>query len=282
MTSPAVLPAATMFADISFAPPPPLVLHTSVTMAPAPQPSSPVSVPAAASRAPAWSHRWKNLFGKNMSVLTLGDREFLIGVQIAQLLKRETFNLYRSLKIKGIDVIRAANEQVDYLVNCNSIKRGTHSVTLVPYEDGVAFVSEERRRQESRGPRKHKPKRSVSDDGGDDMAGSPSEKHQRLTMSTDSFSGSYSQLPHSPDDSLAGSLRASADGFGARRAGSGSISLLDSALHLDSAWQSLVLICAEALIEGDVDVDLLVESTSTAAAASAAVVSLSTTISADA
>ncbi len=88
-----------------------------------------------------WSHRWKTVFGKSMSVLTVADKEYLIGVQIAQLLKRETFNLYRSLKIKGIDVLRAENEQVDYLVNCNSIKRGTHSVTLVPFDDGLNFVS---------------------------------------------------------------------------------------------------------------------------------------------
>jgi len=94
-----------------------------------------------------------------MSVFTLAERDFLIGVQIAVLLKRETFNLYRSIKIKGIELVRAENEHVDFLVNCNSIKRGTHSVTLIPLDEGIAFVDEERRRQ-GKAPRKVKAKRS--------------------------------------------------------------------------------------------------------------------------
>jgi len=122
-----------------------------------------------------------------MSVLTVDGKEYMIGVQIAQLLKRETFNLYRSLKIKGIDVLRAENEQVDYLVNCNSIKRGTHSVTLVPLDDGLSFVlgalgtgsgSDERRsRTEGRGPRGGKKLKRSMDEmsaAGDESSGGDS------------------------------------------------------------------------------------------------------------
>jgi len=109
-------------------------------------------------RGAAFSHRWQTLFGQSMSVFTLAERDFLIGVQIAVLLKRETFNLYRSIKIKGIELVRAENEHVDFLVNCNSIKRGTHSVTLIPLDEGIAFVDEERRRQ-GKAPRKIKTKR---------------------------------------------------------------------------------------------------------------------------
>jgi hypothetical protein len=114
-----------------------LAVDLSAALFVAPVVALPTS-PAATAR--GWTHRWKTVFGKSMSVLTVDGKDYLIGVQIAQLLKRETFNLYRSLKIKGIDVLRAENEQVDYLVNCNSIKRGTHSVTLVPFDDGLSFV----------------------------------------------------------------------------------------------------------------------------------------------
>jgi hypothetical protein len=38
---------------------------------------------------PGLSHRWKNLFGKNMSVFTVDGHEYLVGVQVAHVLKRE-------------------------------------------------------------------------------------------------------------------------------------------------------------------------------------------------
>jgi len=103
-------------------------------------------------------HRWKSLFGVNMSIFTVDNAEYLLGVQIATLLKRETFNLYRSLKIKGVNMVRANPEQVEFLINCQSIKRGTHSVTLIPYEEGLVFISSERKKIDRKVLRKHKQK----------------------------------------------------------------------------------------------------------------------------
>jgi len=99
-----------------------------------------------------WQHVRQSLFGKNISVVTIGDRKYLIGVQIAKLLKRETFNLYRSMKVKGIEIIRAVSDQVEYLMRVSAVKRGTRSVTLIAYDPTVEFVECELQRiQKSEG-----------------------------------------------------------------------------------------------------------------------------------
>ena len=86
-------------------------------------------------------YRRINAFGKKLSVVRIEGEEYLIGVQIATLLKRETFNMYRSMKIKNIQIKRANPEHVEYLCNCNAVRTGTHSVTLIPYESGLYFVA---------------------------------------------------------------------------------------------------------------------------------------------
>src|SRR5688500_1519781 len=44
--------------------------------------------------------------GQRVSVFTLNGKKYFVGVQLATLLKRETFNLYRSMKIKNVGVSR--------------------------------------------------------------------------------------------------------------------------------------------------------------------------------
>jgi len=117
-------------------------------------PGSPSNTPVNYVNAPLKNHHKREYFGASFSVVTMEDQEYLIGVQIAHFLKRETFNLYRSMKIKNLDVIRASPSQVDYLVQTNSIKRGTHSVTMVPLKQGISFIAEEVKRLEKLG-RKH-------------------------------------------------------------------------------------------------------------------------------
>ena len=86
-------------------------------------------------------HKKINAFGKKLSVVRLEGEDYLIGVQIATLLRRETFNMYRSMKIKNIHIKRANPDHVDYLCKCNAVRPGTHSVTLIPYESGLYFVA---------------------------------------------------------------------------------------------------------------------------------------------
>lgn len=87
-------------------------------------------------------HKRINAFGKKLSVIRLDGVDYLIGVQIASLLRRETFNMYRSMKIKNIHIKRANPDHVEYLCKCNAVRPGTHSVTLIPYESGLYFVAE--------------------------------------------------------------------------------------------------------------------------------------------
>lgn len=88
-------------------------------------------------------HRWQIFHSEKLSILTIGNENYMIGVQIAHLLKRETFNLYRSLKVKGIRVFKAQPFHIDYLISIGSIRPGTRSVTLVGLEDIWSFIERE-------------------------------------------------------------------------------------------------------------------------------------------
>ena len=69
-------------------------------------------------------------------------KKFLIGVQVSKLLQRQTFNLYRSMKLKGIELTRASPQEIGFLLHSRSIRHNIHSVTLVPYDKGKAFILE--------------------------------------------------------------------------------------------------------------------------------------------
>jgi len=55
--------------------------------------------------------------------------------------------MYRSMKIKNIRIKRADPEQVEYLCQCNAVRAGTHSVTLIPFESGLYFIADAWNRQ---------------------------------------------------------------------------------------------------------------------------------------
>jgi hypothetical protein len=88
-------------------------------------------------------HKRQRIYGKKMSVLTIDNKKYLIGVQIAHLLQRETYNLYRSMKVKNLTIARASPEQVDYLLKTNVVKPGTRSITFVPIDQGLSYINEE-------------------------------------------------------------------------------------------------------------------------------------------
>eukprot|EP01096_Ripella_sp_DP13-Kostka_P002373 TRINITY_DN1319_c0_g1_i4.p1 TRINITY_DN1319_c0_g1~~TRINITY_DN1319_c0_g1_i4.p1 ORF type:complete len:266 (+),score=112.03 TRINITY_DN1319_c0_g1_i4:379-1176(+) len=94
-----------------------------------------------------FSHKTEKLFGRRLSVVSFEEKRWLIGVQLATLLQRETFNMYRSMKIKNIGIQRASSDQVTNLVRLGVIPNGTHSVTFVPYEDGLYFVADIKSKQ---------------------------------------------------------------------------------------------------------------------------------------
>mmetsp|Transcript_1925 Transcript_1925/g.6016 ORF Transcript_1925/g.6016 Transcript_1925/m.6016 type:complete len:416 (-) Transcript_1925:56-1303(-) len=87
-------------------------------------------------------HSSEKHFGRQLSVVRINGETFLIGVQLAYLLQRKTFNMYRCMKKKGIKIRRASPLQVEYLNQSHAVRVGTHSVTLVPYADGLYFLAD--------------------------------------------------------------------------------------------------------------------------------------------
>ncbi|KAL6066411.1 hypothetical protein QOT17_009600 [Balamuthia mandrillaris] len=72
--------------------------------------------------------------------------DYLIGTQVAALVKRETFNMYRSMKIKGINLRKAEPMEVDYLSHIGAVRAGTHSVTFIPVKEAMPFIEDIRGR----------------------------------------------------------------------------------------------------------------------------------------
>ncbi|KAL6042465.1 hypothetical protein QOT17_024424 [Balamuthia mandrillaris] len=72
--------------------------------------------------------------------------DYLIGTQVAALVKRETFNMYRSMKIKGINLRKAEPTEVDYLSHIGAVRAGTHSVTFIPVKEAMPFIEDIRGR----------------------------------------------------------------------------------------------------------------------------------------
>jgi len=60
-------------------------------------------------------------------------KDYLVGVQVAHLIEKETFNMYRSLKRNGVTVLKGSPEIVQFLREAGIIGH-SHSVTLIPLE----------------------------------------------------------------------------------------------------------------------------------------------------
>eukprot|EP00007_Cunea_sp_BSH-02190019_P008668 CAMPEP_0174229584 /NCGR_PEP_ID=MMETSP0417-20130205/508_1 /TAXON_ID=242541 /ORGANISM="Mayorella sp, Strain BSH-02190019" /LENGTH=460 /DNA_ID=CAMNT_0015307145 /DNA_START=317 /DNA_END=1699 /DNA_ORIENTATION=- len=101
-------------------------------------------VPSAIVRYGDVTHTWRKLFGALMSVVCVREQKYLIGVQVAALLNRETFNMYRSMKIKHIQTARAKSDHIEFLARAGAVRGGTHSVTLIPFDACMYFIADAR------------------------------------------------------------------------------------------------------------------------------------------
>lgn len=101
-------------------------------------------VPSAIVRHGDVTHTWRKLFGALMSVVCVREQKYLIGVQVAALLNRETFNMYRSMKIKHIQTARAKSDHIEFLARAGAVRGGTHSVTLIPFDACMYFIADAR------------------------------------------------------------------------------------------------------------------------------------------
>jgi len=88
-------------------------------------------------------HATQEINGKQITVVWIDDRRWMIGVQVASLLERETYNLYRSMKVKNIEVRRATVEQIDFLLKHDIVRSGTRSITFVSLDQSISFLADE-------------------------------------------------------------------------------------------------------------------------------------------
>uniref|UniRef100_A0A7S4L119 Uncharacterized protein n=1 Tax=Paramoeba aestuarina TaxID=180227 RepID=A0A7S4L119_9EUKA len=89
--------------------------------------------------------------GHSLLILQRIDKSYLryfVGVEMARLLRQQTYNMYRSMKSRGIELIRANQNVLSYLRQQKAVPRNTHSVTLVPYTEGMKFILERLREKQ--------------------------------------------------------------------------------------------------------------------------------------
>jgi len=130
----------------------------------------------------------------------------MIGVQISKVLQRETFNLYRSFKLKKIPFLRATTSQIDFLIEVGAVPGSTHSITLVPIESGIPYVQEVLNQQKTgRGLTGRKPRRLLEGnllkmrEGEEDAEGTQANVSPIRMLSTSSAPASPSNAsPSSP------------------------------------------------------------------------------------
>ena len=75
------------------------------------------------------------------SFFFFADERFFVGAHLAELLGRETFNLYGSLKRRKIALWRGNEALLHFLIARSALIVGTASLTLVRVDDVVGFVT---------------------------------------------------------------------------------------------------------------------------------------------
>lgn len=113
---------------------------------------------------------WKDMAA--VTVCSVRGVRYCIGTHLAELMGKETFNLYGSLKRRGIAVSRASDALVEMLVRCHVVLYRRTSVSLIELEKVFEFVEEcqEKKRMRNEAEKKQKRKikrlRGTESDGG--------------------------------------------------------------------------------------------------------------------
>lgn len=102
-----------------------------------------------------------------------GVGEFVVGAKLASRLRKETFNLYRTLMVMGRELFRCNTSTIiQELIDRRVVGRGTRSVTLVRTIDATDYIDRVAAREPTPGnPRKRRPDWSDDDDDGPDSRG---------------------------------------------------------------------------------------------------------------
>lgn len=100
------------------------------------------------------SHRFLNLFSSRLFILRGKDSiEYVIGVDLADLLQRSTSNLYKSLRTFHIPYRSASALEIDYLIENKRLSRHTiYSAKLVNLEDSMNLLLGRKQEEDEENP----------------------------------------------------------------------------------------------------------------------------------
>ncbi len=130
----------------------------------------------------SFSHRWEEALvvlsveGERLSCVNTENTvfvvlkfsfagvDFFVGAHLAELLRRETFNLYTSLKRRNIGTHQVDQRLLNWMVRHKLIIPGTTSVTLVNVDDVEAFVDDCWLQNKERQEKRARTKRDREDD----------------------------------------------------------------------------------------------------------------------
>ena len=81
---------------------------------------------------------------RSLSRITFGSQVYLIGIQLAQLTKRTTYNLYRSMRAHGVTIHRATSEQLARFKQTHvpflTSRHNARSITFIQMEEALQFI----------------------------------------------------------------------------------------------------------------------------------------------
>ncbi len=70
-----------------------------------------------------------------------GNKKYLIGGQVAKVVDKEAFNMYRSMRTKGIKPKLANPHQAQFLLDQGLVKRVCHRTTLLPIHQALPWIT---------------------------------------------------------------------------------------------------------------------------------------------
>lgn len=90
-------------------------------------------------------YRWRfiRLFQHRLVLFEANGSGWLIGAQVAALLRKETYNLYQSFKRRGIPFRKASIEEVSYLISSMAVLSKRPCITLLSYTPTLCYMADE-------------------------------------------------------------------------------------------------------------------------------------------
>jgi hypothetical protein len=125
--------------------------------------------------------------GEHFFLTLLLGVEYFIGAHLAELLKRETFNLYASLNRRNIATLHADARLLNLLVSKDLVFAGTTSVTLVKFDEVSEYLADT-----IAGNERRKTKRTSGTKRGRDASAASADVHvseEELAFMLTSLSG---------------------------------------------------------------------------------------------